>query len=91
MATVPHLTASGNLAASYAHLDDVHGVALRTPERRVFFQSEVTGTWQELFDVDIPRLTMHGDVALADAQRLADGPGYTWVIRRNTEHARAVA
>jgi hypothetical protein len=72
----------------YANLDDVDGVALRTHDRRVFFQTEATGTWQELFDRDIPRLTRHGDIARAEAQRLADGPGYTWVLTCNQHRPR---
>jgi hypothetical protein len=85
---VTNLTTPDNPKARYAPLDDVSGVALRTPERRVFFQVEATGTWQELFDTDIPRLTLHGDIALTEAQRLADGPGSTWVLNRNQHRPR---
>lgn len=28
-------------------------------------------------------------VDLTEAQRIADGPGYTWVMRKHTYHAKA--
>lgn len=91
MAMVPNTTTPRNTVVKYAHLDGIAGVAMRTPERRVFFQAEATGLWKELYDADIPRLTLNGDVALVERQKYADGPGYSWVIRKNTEHARQAA
>jgi hypothetical protein len=49
---------------------------------------EEDGSRWLLHDVDRLALTLNGRVDLAQAQALADGPGYSWVIRRNTEHAR---
>jgi hypothetical protein len=49
------------------------GIAMRTPEGRVFFQSDSTGLWSELFDADASRLQLHGRVDLAMAQRIVDG------------------
>ena len=80
--------ASRTTVVKYAHLDGIGGVAMRTPERRVFFQTETTGLWIELYDTDIPRLTLNGDVALVEMQKYVDGPGYAWVINKNTERPR---
>jgi hypothetical protein len=77
--------------AFYAHLDNTEGIALRTADGLVFFQSEATGTWTQLYDADAPRLTLCGRVDLADAQRLADGNVFAWIERRNTEHAKVAA
>ena len=67
------------------------GIALRTPERRVFFADDATGVWHELFDADAPALTLLGKLDVMLSQQIADGPGYAWVIRKNTEHARQAA
>jgi hypothetical protein len=49
------------------------GVAMRTPEGRVFFQADSTGRWTELFDADAGRLQLHGRTDLVLAQRIVDG------------------
>lgn len=75
----------------YAHLGGVPGLAMCTPERRVFFRTEATAQWTELFDVDIPRLQLNGDVALVQAQAAVDGELLAFVARRNEEHPRQAA
>jgi hypothetical protein len=74
--------------ATYRHY---HGMAMRTQTNDVWFRHDATGQWQQLFDSDIPDLTLHGRVDLAAAQAVADGDVYTWIERRNTEHARVAA
>ena len=49
------------------------GIAMRTPDHRVFFQANATGLWTELFDADTGRLHLHGRVDLVLAQRIQDG------------------
>ena len=49
------------------------GIAIRTPDRRVFFQADSTGLWTELFDADAARLHLHGRTDLAMAARIVDG------------------
>jgi hypothetical protein len=49
------------------------GIALRNPEGRVFFQTEQTGAWQELFDVDAVNLHLHGRCDLVLAASIRDG------------------
>jgi hypothetical protein len=49
------------------------GIAMRNPERRVYFCDDKTGTWRELFDEDASNLHLHGRCDLAFAQRIVDG------------------
>jgi hypothetical protein len=49
------------------------GIAMRTPDHRVFFQTEATGTWTELHDADAANLHLHGRVDLALAAAVEDG------------------
>ena len=49
------------------------GIALRTPERQVFFQAERTGLWTELHDADASRLHLHGRTDLALDAAIHDG------------------
>jgi hypothetical protein len=64
------------------------GIALRDPARRVHFLDDATGLWQTLTDADAPALTLLGRLDLYEAQWRADGDVFTWIERRNTEHAR---
>jgi len=50
-----------------------HGIALRDEHGHVFFRRETTGVWTELFDADIPRLTLCGDCSLELVARIKDG------------------
>jgi hypothetical protein len=52
---------------------EIMGIAMRTPDHRVFFQADSTGIWTELCDADAPRLHLHGRVDLALAARIQDG------------------
>lgn len=49
------------------------GIAMRTPDHRVFFQADATGLWTELFDADAGRLQLHGRTDLEMVQRIQDG------------------
>jgi hypothetical protein len=51
----------------------VTGVAMRTPDRRVFFRDDATETWRELFDQDAPHIHLHGQCTLILEAALADG------------------
>jgi hypothetical protein len=64
------------------------GYAYRDTQDACWFVEEDGARWL-LHDVDRPALTLNGRVDLVQAQAQVDGPGYSWVIRRNTEHARA--
>jgi hypothetical protein len=49
------------------------GVAMRTPDRRVFFRAEATGLWTELCDADAPNLHLHGRCDIVMEAQVADG------------------
>jgi hypothetical protein len=60
--------------AFYATLDKtIPGLALRAADGTVHFQAASTGLWTQLYDVDAPRLQLHGRKDLADSQALLDG------------------
>jgi hypothetical protein len=52
---------------------EITGIAMRTPDRRVFFQADSTGLWTELHDADASRMHLHGRVDLDLAARIQDG------------------
>jgi hypothetical protein len=67
----PAHAASLKTVARYARLDTwTEGKAVCTADRRVFFLDGVTVT--ELSNADIPRLTLLGDVEVAEAQWTLD-------------------
>lgn len=72
-----------------AFLRNLPGVAMRTPDRRVFFADDATQTWRELFDADVPTLQLNGRIDVYEAQWVADGNVFAWIERRNTEHTKA--
>jgi hypothetical protein len=81
-----------SIVAYFAQLDQtISGIAMRDAAGTVSFRTDSTGLWQGLTNAAAPRLTLCGRVDLADAQKLADGNVYTWIERRNTEHARVAA
>ena len=49
------------------------GIAMRTTEGRVFFQTEATGLWRELFDADATNLHLHGRCDISLSQAIVDG------------------
>lgn len=51
----------------------VTGIAMRTPDRKVFFQDDRTATWRELGNADAAQLTLHGRIDLILEAALADG------------------
>jgi hypothetical protein len=65
-----------------------YGMALRDTRGQVAFRDDLLGTWTALDNTRIADLILCGDVALADAQRIADGDVFAWIERRNTEHAK---
>jgi len=60
-------------ATFFYHNVGVSGIAMRTADRRVFFQPDTTGTWRELADADAPNLHLHGRVDLVLSQAICDG------------------
>jgi hypothetical protein len=46
---------------------------MRTERNQVFFQSDSTGLWTELFDADAGRLHLHGRVDLVLSAQISDG------------------
>lgn len=59
------------LSARYAMLNDVHGVAVRTADRRVVFFA-TDGQSRELTNSDIPALVLLGDVGSVAESVLLD-------------------
>jgi hypothetical protein len=51
----------------------VSGIAMRTPDRRVYFRDEATQTWRELFDADASNLHLHGRTDVVLSQAIHDG------------------
>ena len=49
------------------------GIAMRTSDGRVFFQTEATGLWRELFDADATNLHLHGRCDISLSQAIVDG------------------
>lgn len=66
----PEGAASLNTIAYYAHLDETEGYALRTTDNQCFFvggKQVIT-----LTNADIPRLVLHGQVDIIEAQQILD-------------------
>lgn len=74
-----------------ALLDNVSGIALRDHTGRVSFLDDALSVWRTLTDADAPALTLLGRIDIYEAQWRADGDLFTWIERRNTEHARVAA
>jgi hypothetical protein len=77
--------------ARFAHLDGVAGIALCDAQGVVSFLAESTGLWSTLTNADLPRITLLGDLALVEAQKLQDerfGSLLHFIDYRNTEHRR---
>ena len=91
MQTVPHTDRARNCAAFRATLDTTEGVAMRDTTDRVFFIDDATGVWRELFNADMPRLTLFGKLDLIQKQALIDGDLLTAVDRRNSHTPRLAA
>lgn len=51
----------------------ITGVAMRTPDNRVFFVDDATQQWRELCDADAANLHLHGRVDLVLEAAIADG------------------
>ena len=49
------------------------GIAMRTPDRHVYFQADATGQWRELCDADASSLQLHGRTDLVLSQAILDG------------------
>jgi hypothetical protein len=60
-------------ATFFTNNTGISGIAMRTQDNRVFFQSDATGLWTELFDADAPRLHLHGRTDLVLVQSIVDG------------------
>ena len=50
--------------AMHATYCDVEGTALRQSDGTVWFRSNITLSWTQLFDIDMAELMLFGDVAL---------------------------
>jgi hypothetical protein len=86
MQTVPQFPP--DVKVFYAPLERLPGFAYRDQAAVVWFVEEDGGARWLLHDVDRPALTLNGRVDLAQAQALADGPGYAWVLNRNQHRPR---
>ena len=51
----------------------ISGIAMRTTDGRVLFQTDHTGLWTELHDGAAPHLHLHGRVNLVQVQAIIDG------------------
>jgi hypothetical protein len=60
-------------ATFFHHNVGVSGIAMRAPDRRVFFVDDATGTWRALTDADAANLHLHGRVDLVLRQAIVDG------------------
>jgi hypothetical protein len=60
-------------ATLFQHNIGISGVAMRTPDRRVYFCDDATQQWRELFDADAADLHLHGRTDLAMQAQIADG------------------
>jgi hypothetical protein len=49
------------------------GIAMRTPDRQVFFRDDATHTWRQLYDADAPNLHLHGRCDIVMEAAIADG------------------
>ena len=57
----------------YTNPGTVEGLALRSLDDTVHFQTTRTGAWTTLTNADAPALHLHGRCDLADTQALLDG------------------
>jgi hypothetical protein len=83
-----HQTSCKAFRATLGHLE---GVALRTPDQRVYFSDDATGLWRELCDADAPSLALCGRLDISTSQALLDGPLLQLVMRRHDHGPRRVA
>jgi hypothetical protein len=60
-------------ATLFQHNVATSGVAVRTPDRRVYFCDDATQQWRELHDADASNLHLHGRTDLALQAQIADG------------------